>query len=47
LTVTYDERDFEIGPGDSMAFDPMVPHRIENRGKKPVHMVIALTPPSF
>jgi transcriptional regulator with XRE-family HTH domain len=47
LTVTYDDQDFEIGPGDSMAFDPMVPHRIENRGKKPVRMVIALTPPSF
>jgi transcriptional regulator with XRE-family HTH domain len=47
LTVWIDGEEFEIGPGDSMALDPSLPHRIENRGKKTVRMVIALTPPSF
>ena len=47
LTCLYDGDEFELGAGDSIAWDPTLPHRIENRGTKTVRMVIALTPPSF
>lgn len=47
LICWHDGDEFELRAGDSIAFDPTLPHRIENRGSKPVKMIIALTPPSF
>jgi transcriptional regulator with XRE-family HTH domain len=47
LTCWYDGDEFELRAGDTIAFDPTLPHRVENRGSKPVRMMIALTPPSF
>jgi mannose-6-phosphate isomerase-like protein (cupin superfamily) len=47
LICWYDGEEFELRAGDSIAFDPTLPHRIENRGPDPVRMIIALTPPSF
>ena len=47
LTCWYDGEEFELRAGDSIAFDPTLPHRIENRGTRTVQMMVALTPPSF
>ncbi len=47
LTCLYDGEEFELGPGDAIAWDPTLPHRIVNRGTEPVRIIIALTPPSF
>ena len=45
LVVGDDE--YVLGPGDSCVFDPSIPHRIENRGKKKLIQISAITPPSF
>ena len=45
LVVGDDE--YVLGPGDSCVFDPSILHRIENRGKKKLIQISAITPPSF
>lgn len=47
LVCWHDGDEFELRAGDSIAFDPNLPHRIENRGTAPARMMIALTPASF
>jgi transcriptional regulator with XRE-family HTH domain len=37
LGVTIGFDDFELGPGDAIAFDSTTPHRLYNRGETPVH----------
>ena len=37
LGVTIGFDDFELGPGDAIAFDSTTPHRLYNRGDTPVH----------
>ena len=37
LGVTIGFDDYVLGPGDSIAFDSMTPHRMHNLGKEPVH----------
>ena len=37
LGVTIGFDDFELGPGDAIAFDSTTPHRLYNRGDAPVH----------
>ena len=37
LGVTIGFDDFELGPGDAIAFDSTTPHRLYNRGDSPVH----------
>jgi transcriptional regulator with XRE-family HTH domain len=37
LGVTIGFDDFELGPGDAIAFDSTTPHRLYNRGEVPVH----------
>lgn len=37
LGVTIGFDDFELGPGDAIAFDSTTPHRLYNRGDVPVH----------
>jgi transcriptional regulator with XRE-family HTH domain len=35
VTIGFDE--YQLGPGDSVSFDSMVPHRLSNNGQEPVH----------
>jgi transcriptional regulator with XRE-family HTH domain len=35
VTIGFDE--YQLGPGDSVSFDSMVPHRLANLGEDPVH----------
>jgi transcriptional regulator with XRE-family HTH domain len=35
VTIGFDE--YALGPGDSVSFDSMVPHRLANLGEGPVH----------
>jgi transcriptional regulator with XRE-family HTH domain len=37
LGVTIGFDDFELGPGDAIAFDSTTPHRLYNAGDRPVH----------
>jgi transcriptional regulator with XRE-family HTH domain len=37
VTVGFDE--YELGPGDAICFDSMVPHRLRNIGDEPAHAV--------
>jgi quercetin dioxygenase-like cupin family protein len=37
LGVTIGFDDYVLGPGDSISFDSMTPHRMHNLGKEPVH----------
>jgi transcriptional regulator with XRE-family HTH domain len=39
LEVTVDGDTYELGPGDSIAFDSTVPHRVRNIGDEPAHGV--------
>jgi transcriptional regulator with XRE-family HTH domain len=38
VSLGFDE-EHELGPGDSIAFDSVRPHRLENAGDEPVHAV--------
>lgn len=38
VSLGFDE-EHELGPGDSIAFDSLRPHRLENAGDEPVHAV--------
>jgi transcriptional regulator with XRE-family HTH domain len=38
VSLGFDEQ-HELGPGDSIAFDSVRPHRLENAGDEPVHAV--------
>jgi len=39
VTIGFDEEQFELGPGDSIAFESSRPHRLENAGDEPVEAV--------
>jgi transcriptional regulator with XRE-family HTH domain len=39
--------EYVLGPGDSVVFDPAIPHRMENRGTMKLIEISAITPPSF
>lgn len=47
MHLVIGDQEFTLGPGDSCVFDPGIPHRIENRGKKKLIQISAITPPSF
>jgi mannose-6-phosphate isomerase-like protein (cupin superfamily) len=38
VTIGFDE-EHELGPGDSIAFDSSLPHRLENAGDVPAHAI--------
>lgn len=42
VTVGFDEQ-HDLGPGDSIAFDSSLPHRLENTGDKPVEAIWFVT----
>jgi transcriptional regulator with XRE-family HTH domain len=37
LSVTIAFEEYQLGPGDAISIDSMVPHRLVNRGRDPVH----------
>jgi transcriptional regulator with XRE-family HTH domain len=39
VTIGFDEDEYELGPGDSIAFDSSRPHRLENSGDEPVEAI--------
>jgi transcriptional regulator with XRE-family HTH domain len=39
LTIGFDEERYELGPGDSIAFESSRPHRLENAGDEPVEAI--------
>ena len=39
LEVSVGADTYELGPGDSVAFDSTIPHRVRNIGTEPVHAV--------
>jgi transcriptional regulator with XRE-family HTH domain len=39
VTIGFDEEEFELGPGDSIAFESSRPHRLENAGDEPVEAI--------
>jgi transcriptional regulator with XRE-family HTH domain len=43
LGVTVGFETYELGPGDSIAFESMIPHRLWNLGEEPVHVVWFVT----
>ena len=39
VTIGFDEEEYELGPGDSIAFESSRPHRLENAGDEPVEAI--------
>jgi transcriptional regulator with XRE-family HTH domain len=39
VTIGFDEERYELGPGDSIAFESSRPHRLENAGDEPVEAI--------
>src|SRR5512133_3370120 len=39
VTIGFDQEEYELGPGDSIAFESSRPHRLENAGDEPVEAV--------
>lgn len=47
IEVQVGERHFTLKEGDSIRFDPALPHRIENKSGNKAVYISAITPPSF
>lgn len=47
MHLVIGDQEYVLNAGDSCVFDPRFPHRIENRGKKKLIQISAITPPSF
>lgn len=47
MHLVIGDQEYVLGPGDSVRFDPSIPHRIENRGTEKLIEISAITPPSF
>lgn len=47
LTVIYGDREYTLGPGDSIHMRSSVPHNWENRTDQPVRALWVVTPPIF
>jgi transcriptional regulator with XRE-family HTH domain len=43
LGITVGFETYELGPGDSIAFESMIPHRLWNLGEEPVHVIWFVT----
>lgn len=43
--MTLGDARFEVKPGDTVAILPGTPHRIENTGQEPLHILCACSPP--
>lgn len=47
MIVTVGSKTFELLEGDSIRFDPAMPHKIENRSNARAKYISVITPPSF
>lgn len=47
MRIILGNREYTLGPGDTISVQAMEPHRIENVGKGALKTVWALTPPPF
>ncbi|MDI6895314.1 MAG: cupin domain-containing protein [Bacillota bacterium] len=47
LTVLVEDKEFELGPGDSIHLCSTIPHNWENRTDKPVRIIAVSTPKIF
>ncbi len=47
IEIQIDEKKYILNEGDSIRFDPKIPHKIENRSNKKASYISAITPPSF
>jgi len=47
IEVQVGERHYTLNEGDSIRFNPEIPHKIENRSDKKAVYISVITPPSF
>ena len=47
MEIQVGDRHFTLNEGDSIRFDPALPHRIENKSNRKAVYISAITPPSF
>lgn len=47
IVVTLNNKEFELKKGDSIRFNPEIPHKIENRSSKKASYLSIITPVSF
>ncbi|NPA73187.1 MAG: cupin domain-containing protein, partial [Epsilonproteobacteria bacterium] len=47
IHIELGDRSFVLHKGDSIRFDPQIPHKIENKSDKKATYISAITPPSF
>lgn len=47
IDVLLDDQEFILNEGDSIRFNPDVPHKIENKSSKKARYISVITPPSF
>ena len=47
IEIQIDKNKYELNEGDSIRFDPNIPHKIENRSDTKASYISAITPPSF
>jgi transcriptional regulator with XRE-family HTH domain len=46
-TVGLEDNEYELGPGDSIAYAATTPHWFANRGARKAELLFACTPPTF
>ena len=47
IEIQVGDKNFTLDEGDSIRFDPAIPHRIENKSKNISKYISVITPPSF
>ncbi len=47
IEIEVGNLNYTLDEGDSIRFNPEIPHKIENRSDKPASYISAITPPSF
>lgn len=47
MWITLADEEYILYKGDSIRFDPSIPHKIENKGDEKLVQISAITPPSF
>jgi len=47
IEIEVGNLNYTLNEGDSIRFNPEIPHKIENRSDKPASYISAITPPSF
>ncbi|MFN8231929.1 MAG: XRE family transcriptional regulator [Actinomycetota bacterium] len=47
IVAVHDNDEFVLRAGDTISWDPSIPHWIENRGSEPATVIGVVTPPTF